>query len=50
MPVRYSILQQERKPKGITGTPGFIVGAELAPGALDLDGLKDLIARAGEKK
>ncbi len=33
---------------GITGTPGFIVGTELVPGALDLNGLKDLIARAGK--
>lgn len=32
---------------GISGTPGFIVGTELVPGALDLNGLKDLIARAG---
>ncbi len=32
---------------GISGTPGFIVGTELVPGALDLKGLKDLIARAG---
>ncbi len=31
---------------GITGTPGFIVGTELVPGALDLNGLKELIARA----
>jgi len=31
---------------GITGTPGFIVGTELVPGALDLKGLKELIARA----
>ncbi|MDF0644448.1 MAG: DsbA family protein [Nitrospira sp.] len=38
------------KDLGITGTPGFIVGTELVPGALDLKGLKDLIARAGEKK
>ncbi|GKS57218.1 hypothetical protein YTPLAS18_07450 [Nitrospira sp.] len=30
---------------GITGTPGFIVGTELVPGALDLKGLKELIAR-----
>jgi protein-disulfide isomerase len=35
---------------GISGTPGFIVGTELVPGALDLKGLKELIARAGEKK
>ena len=32
---------------GISGTPGFIVGNELIPGALDLNGLKELIARAG---
>lgn len=31
---------------GITGTPGFIVGTELVPGALDLEGLRELIARA----
>ncbi|MDF0644444.1 MAG: DsbA family protein [Nitrospira sp.] len=35
---------------GISGTPGFIVGTELVPGALDVNGLKELIARAGEKK
>jgi len=35
---------------GISGTPGFIVGTELVPGALDLNGLKDLIARAGLRK
>lgn len=34
---------------GISGTPGFIVGTELVPGALDLNGLKELIARAGHK-
>lgn len=33
---------------GISGTPGFIVGNELVPGALDLKGLKELIARAGQ--
>ena len=33
---------------GISGTPGFIVGNELVPGALDLNGLKELIARAGQ--
>ncbi|MCS6303243.1 MAG: hypothetical protein H8K07_06215 [Nitrospira sp.] len=32
---------------GISGTPGFIVGNELVPGWLDLNGLKVLIARAG---
>jgi protein-disulfide isomerase len=38
------------KDLGITGTPGFIVGTELVPGALDVNGLKDLIARAGIPK
>lgn len=33
---------------GISGTPGFIVGNELVPGALDLNGLKELIVRAGQ--
>ncbi len=31
---------------GISGTPGFIVGNELVSEALDLNGLKALIARA----
>lgn len=35
---------------GISGTPGFIVGNQLVPGALDLNGLKELIARAGQGK
>lgn len=34
------------KELGISGTPGFIVGTELVPGALDVQGLKDLIATA----
>ena len=38
------------KDLGINGTPGFIVGTELMPGALDVKGLKDLIARAGNGK
>jgi protein-disulfide isomerase len=33
---------------GISGTPGFIVGNELVAGWLDLKGLKELIARAGQ--
>lgn len=37
------------KDLGISGTPGFIVGTELVPGALDLKGLKDLIVRAGHR-
>lgn len=35
---------------GISGTPGFIVGNELVPGWLDLNGLKELIVRAGQGK
>jgi protein-disulfide isomerase len=35
---------------GISGTPGFIVGTELVPGALDVNGLKELIARAQSGK
>jgi len=31
---------------GITGTPAFVVGTELVPGAIDLTTLKDLVARA----
>jgi protein-disulfide isomerase len=38
------------KDLGITGTPGFVVGTELVLGALDVNGLKDLIARAGNRK
>jgi len=30
----------------IRGTPGFIVGKKIVPGALDLDALKDIIAEA----
>lgn len=35
---------------GITGTPGFIVGTELVPGALDVNGLRELVARAHNGK
>ena len=38
------------KELGITGTPAFIAGNELQPGALDLNGLKDLVARARNGK
>jgi protein-disulfide isomerase len=38
------------KELGISGTPGFIVGTELQPGALDLNGLKELVARARSTK
>ena len=35
---------------GINGTPGFIIGTELVPGALELNALKDLIAGARIRK
>lgn len=31
---------------GINGTPGFVVGSEIVPGAVDEDALKELIAKA----
>ena len=30
----------------IHGTPGFIIGEHIVPGAIDLDALKDLVADA----
>jgi protein-disulfide isomerase len=33
------------KDLGINGTPGFVVGTEMVPGALDLAAMKELIAR-----
>lgn len=33
---------------GINGTPGFVIGAEIVPGAVDKDSLKQLIAKARE--
>lgn len=35
---------------GINGTPGFIVGTELVPGALGLKDLKELIGRARQER
>jgi len=35
---------------GINGTPGFIIGTELVPGALDLKDLKNLIEQVRRKK
>ncbi|HSE95737.1 MAG TPA: DsbA family protein, partial [Methylomirabilota bacterium] len=34
---------------GIRGTPAFVVGADLVPGAMDLAALKELVARARVK-
>lgn len=48
-----SVIERNRalaRDLGITGTPGFIVGTELVPGALDVKGLKELIARASNGK
>jgi len=38
------------KELGISGTPCFIVGTELQPGALDLKGLKELVTRGRNTK
>lgn len=35
---------------GINGTPGFIIGTELVPGALDLKDLKSLVGRVRKNK
>jgi protein-disulfide isomerase len=34
---------------GIQGTPAFVVGSEMVPGALDLNALKSLVSRARTK-
>ena len=34
---------------GVRGTPGFIVGDEVVPGAIDIDRMKELVAKAREK-
>ena len=34
---------------GITGTPSFVIGSELVPGAVDLATLKALVAEARAK-
>ena len=31
---------------GITGTPAFVIGDKLVPGAIDAEGLRQLIAEA----
>ncbi|MFZ1746706.1 MAG: DsbA family protein, partial [Nitrospirales bacterium] len=35
---------------GINGTPGFIIGTELIPGALDLKDLKSLVRQVRDEK
>jgi protein-disulfide isomerase len=34
---------------GLSGTPAFIIGSEFAPGAIGLDVMKDMVARARQK-
>jgi protein-disulfide isomerase len=34
---------------GINGTPAFIIGTELVPGAVDLSTLEELVAKARQK-
>jgi protein-disulfide isomerase len=43
-----TIIERNRslaKDLGITGTPAFVVGSELYPGAMDLNALRDLVGR-----
>ena len=52
-PTIQAIIERNRelaRELGINGTPGFIVGTELAPGALDLKDLKNLIRQVRQKK
>jgi len=35
---------------GINGTPGFIIGTELVPGALELKDLKVLVSRVRQDR
>jgi protein-disulfide isomerase len=37
-------------PLGITGTPGFVIGDNIAPGAMDIDAMRQMIAVARQKK
>ena len=37
-------------PLGITGTPGFVIGDTIAPGAVDLETMRQMIAAARQKK
>lgn len=37
-------------PLGINGTPGFVIGNTVAPGALDLDGLRQMVAAARKQQ
>ncbi|MRX08154.1 thioredoxin domain-containing protein [Pseudoduganella sp. FT25W] len=37
-------------PLGINGTPGFVVGNTVAPGALDLEGLRQMVAKVRKEQ
>ena len=37
-------------PLGITGTPGFVIGDTIAPGAVDIDTMRQMIKAARQKK
>ena len=52
-PAIQAIIERNRalaRELGINGTPGFIVGTELVPGALDLNDLKNLVGRVRKEK
>jgi protein-disulfide isomerase len=40
---------QMSSPLGITGTPGFVIGNKIAPGALDVNAMRQMIASARQK-
>ena len=40
---------QMSSPLGITGTPGFVIGNRIAPGALDINAMRQMIANARQK-
>jgi protein-disulfide isomerase len=33
---------------GVNGTPAFVIGGQLVPGAIDLDAMKELVAEVRE--
>jgi protein-disulfide isomerase len=52
-PERQAVLDRNRALAtllGISGTPGFVVGGDVYPGALDLASLKALVAKARAKQ
>jgi protein-disulfide isomerase len=52
-PIIQTVIDRNRalaRDLGINGTPGFIVGTELVPGALDLKDLKNLVGQTRKEK